>query len=178
MSIIFGTNTVMSTWRNTVPLMCVEETNLLSQKIAKTIKEAEELGIIKDHTAYTEFIKLFNNMDDLCDLPVTLFAFDNNILNYFFDKSTQYELHKLGASHTVKGLLTEDLIQDKVVRMTSLSRKQFHIMDDKIFHFVDRVPVIVSNIIEKYTVLDNNMNIYFIDMPIYTKQNLLLDASV
>ena len=45
MSIIFGTNTVMSTWRNAVPLMCPPKSHLLSEKVRRTIKEARELGI-------------------------------------------------------------------------------------------------------------------------------------
>lgn len=178
MSIIFGTNTVMSTWRNAVPLMCPPESHLLTEKVRRTIKEARELGIIKDEDKYSEFAKLFDKMDNYCEFPLTLFAFENDILKRNFPNCSDFELYKLAGSHTLKGLLTEDLIEDKVVRISPITRKKFHITDDKIFQFVDRVPTVVSNIIAKYTYLNNNMIIYFIDYPIFSKDALFLDDYV
>lgn len=178
MSIIFGTNTVMSTWRNAIPLMCPPESHQLSEKISRVISQSKELGIIEDETKYSEFIKIFNKLDTLCDFPLTIFAFDDAMLKYHFNNMSDYELYKLASSHIVKGMITEDLIEDKVVRLSPISRKKFHITNDKIFQFIDRVPTVVSNIFAKNTILENGIVIYFIDYPIFNRQNLLLDDFV
>lgn len=179
MSILFGTNTTMSTWRYATPLMCNEEPHQLSQNISQVIKSAREKGIISDENNYSNFVTLFNSMDEYVHIPITVFAFTNNYFEQYYKKVSDYDKHRIAKSHLLRGLLTEDLIIDKITRLSPLSRCKFHITNDKIFNFVDREPTIISNILGQ--MYDNNKQdkilVYFIDSPIFTLDQIYNDDS-
>lgn len=178
MSILFGTNTTMSTWRYATPLMCNEEPHQLSENIATVIKAAREKGIISDENNYSKFVTLFNSMDEYVHIPVTVFAFTNDYFDQYFPKVSDYDKHRIAKSHLLRGLLTEDLIIDKITRLSPLSRSKFHITNDKIFNFVNREPTVISNILgQMYDNKQDRVLVYFINSPIFTLDQIYNDDS-
>lgn len=174
MSILFGTNTALGNWKHTESVQCIPTEKKLEKEIYDVLKQAENNKIINDINKYSKFIELFDKLDNLSSYPITLFAFDNTIYNAYFNNLSDFDKLRIAKAHTVKGNLTYDLIEGRVSRLSNLSRSKFQINGSgNIFHFINREPVIVSNILSY--IWKNNIMIYFINMPIFDINSLQLD---
>ena len=179
MSSLFGTNTLLSTWRQTYPIRCVEKTDHFKQTLRGIIQQAQKDGVIDNAENYNDFIELYNNMDQYCqDSPLTIFAFNNTILKTYFKQLLDYDKLRVAKAHTISGVLTTNLINGKYSEISNLSRKKFFIdPQGKIFKFIDREPIIISNIESSFfnDNDDHSIIVYFIDFPLFDLTSLYLD---
>jgi len=178
MSSLFGTNTLLSTWRQTYPVKCVEKTAHFKQTLREIIQRAEKQDAIKKASDYEDFIELYDNMDQHCQDPLTIFAFNNTILNVYYKQLLEYDKLRVAKAHTVNGVLTTNLIKGKYSEISNLSRKKFFIDPQlKLFKFINREPIIISNIESSFFNDDNDHSIiiYFIDFPLFDLTTLYLD---
>jgi len=179
MSSLFGTNTLLSTWRQTYPVKCVTKTAHFKQTLRGIIQEAQQKGAIDNAQDYEDFIELYDNMDQYCQKsPLTIFAFNNTMLNSYYKQLLDYDKLRVAKAHTILGVLTTNLINGKYSELSNLSRKKFFIdPNGKIFKFINREPIIISNIESSFFNDDDDHSIivYFIDFPIFDLTSLYLD---
>lgn len=178
MSSLFGTNTLLSTWRQIYPVTCIEKTTKIKGTLYEIIQNAEEQGIIKSAEQYKDFVNLFDNMDQHCTSQMTIFAFNNTILNSYYKNLVEYDRLRVAKAHSVTGALTTNLIKGKYSKISNLSRKTFYIdPEGKIFKYINLEPIVISNI--ESSIFnddeDNSIVIYFIDFPLFDLANLYLD---
>ena len=181
MSSLFGTNTLLSTWRQTYPVKCVEKTAYFKETLRQIILDAQKNEVITNAKDYDQFVDLFDNMDQYCtstNTSLTIFAFNNTIFNSFYKNLLEYDKLRVVKAHTVDGVLTPNMIVGKYSKITNLSRKTFYIDPHaKIFKFLQNEPIIISNIESSYFNDDDDHSIivYFIDVPLFNLDQLYLD---
>lgn len=183
MSRLMGVNTVMSNWRDLYPLNCPKNPLCMVKKLRETLWKAHKDGFIKNPENYEKFITSFATLNDTANKPyITVFAFTNDIYDLYFNGLSEFDKTRIAKAHTIDGLLTDDLLEDKTVRLRNLSRMPIYVQDWKIYDYsnVSVVPVIrpvvVSNIIGGYN--DENVKIFFVDFPIYNMNTLYNDMDV
>ena len=178
-----GTNTVMSTWRNNYPIECPVNRMCMVKKLREALYKAYTDGFIKNPENYEKFIRTYATVGDLINLPyLTVFAFTNDIYDLYFSGLSEFDKTRVAKAHTVEGLLTDDLLQDKTVRLKNLSRMPINIQNWKIYDYTNISatpvirPVVVTNIIGGYN--EGDIKIFFIDFPIYNMTTLYNDMDV
>jgi hypothetical protein len=104
------------------------------------------------------------------------------VYDLYFSGLSEFDRTRVAKAHTIDGLITDDLLEDKTVRLRNLSRMPIYVQNWKIYDYsnVSTIPVIrpvvVSNIIGGYD--DENIKIFFIDFPIYNMTTLYNDMDV
>jgi hypothetical protein len=183
MSRLMGVNTVMSTWRGLYPLDCPKNPLCMIKKLREALWKAHKQGFIKNPENYEKFITSFATLNDLANRPyITVFAFTNDIYDLYFSNLSEFDKTRIAKAHTIEGLITDDLLENKTVRLRNLSRMPIYVQDWKIYDYsnVSVVPVIrpvvTSNIVGGYN--NEDIKIFFIDFPIYNMTTLYNDMDV
>lgn len=179
MSSLFGTNTVLSTWRQIYPLTCDTKTTFFKGTLSEIIHHAEKAGVINSANDYSKFIDLYDNMDQYCSgTPMTIFAFSNTAYDSTYKNLVEYDKLRVAKAHSLVGALTTNLIKGKYSKLSNLSRKWFYVdPESKIFKFINLEPIIIANIEGAFfnDDEDHSIMIYFIDFPLYDLTSLYLD---
>lgn len=183
MSRLMGVNTVLSTWRDLYPIECAKNPLCMVKKLREALWKAHKEGFVSNPENYEKFITSFATLNDLANREyITVFAFTNTIYDLYFSQLSEFDRTRVAKAHTVEGLLTDDLLENKTVRLRNLSRMPIYVQDWKIYDYsnVSTIPVIrpivVSNIVGGYN--NDVIKIFFVDFPIYNMNTLYNDMDV
>lgn len=174
MASLFGTNNIFSTFSKVYPAPCETKGITLRDKVMNCIMDEQ---ICDNPECYSKSIDLLENAEMFNNMPVTYFIYDNGAYDIFYKEITDSEKNKIVRAHLVLGDLVYDALKDKINRITTSSRKSFF-FDGKrnvIFHMENNYPIVQANVLKKAQT--DNVTIYFVDMPLFSLQQLYIDTS-
>jgi len=174
MAHLFGTNTIFSTFTKVYPAPCNESNNPLKDDIKQCIFNNKRCP---NPECYTSSLDLLDYLTMFQNMPVTYFMFDDGTYDIMYKDADKSDKLKIAKAHLVMGHVLPETVNDRMMRITTVSRKSFYIDGFKknTFHMVDNYPITYANILDciKY----KNILIYFIDMPLFSLEQLYIDTS-
>jgi hypothetical protein len=174
MAYLFGTNTIFSTFEKTYPSECSKPSSTLKDEVKECLLDKD---VCEDPYCYTKSVDLLDYVSMFSRLPVTYFIFDNGTFDLFYKDLIESDKAKIARAHLISGHVLPEEFKDKIMRMTTVSRKQFYVNgnDNTIFQMYANYPVVYSNILK--SVMYKNILIYFIDMPLFSLEQLYIDTN-
>jgi hypothetical protein len=174
MASLFGTNNIFSTFSKVYPAPCEKTGVTLRDKVMSCIMND---NVCKNPECYTKSIELLEYAEMFNNMPVTYFIFDNGAYDIFYKDITESDKRKITRAHLVLGDLVYDALKDKINRITTSARKSFFFdgKRDVIFHMENNYPIVQANVLQKART--ENITIYFVDMPLFSLEQLYIDTS-